>query len=441
MRRLQAAWHRRLDWVPGEHRTRPLRNGIITLSIGGLLLFWGFTHHLPFAGGGDGRVVRAQFASANQVNSRTPVRMGGVDVGQVERVEPGLGRRGSTVVMRITRGGLDLHRDAGAQIRWRTLLGGSMYIDLTPGSSSSSPLGSQEISANKTGSQVDWDYFNAQFSGNTRQQQRRMFSGLRKTFAAPGGVRRTIRALAPTLSVIGSGTDALRGQQRGDLPRLVRATGRTLRALSLDSGTLEGFVSGADRTLAVTAGHRVALGEAIALSPPALQSTTLTMNRVVSTLDRLDPLVARLRPGARRLAPAARALRPGLDAAERLLRHARPLLRTAPTVLRNLAAMSRQGVPLVHGLDPTVIRLRDQLLPFLDRTDTETGLRNYQAIGPFFSTLDGGASEFDGSGYFLHFMTGGAPDSLLLPCDNGLDPTQTSRCNVVNEVLKNIFGP
>jgi hypothetical protein len=178
----------------------------------------------------------------------------------------------------------------------------------------------------------------------------------------------------------------------------------------------------------------------IALSPAALDSTTVTMRRLHTTLDHLDPLVAQLRPGARRLGPATRALRPGLDETERLLRASVPVLRaTGPTMTR-LAAMGRQGVPLVRGLRPTLDRLDAELLPWLRQRDPDTRLLNYQSIGPFFASLGSIGGEFDDNGYMLHFATALGPDSALVPCGPDLNLEQRKRCDLVNEVFPPMLG-
>ena len=55
--------------------------------------------------GGGGRTLTADFAQANEVNDSTPVRVGGVAVGTVERLDPGPAHT-TILVMRITQPGL-----------------------------------------------------------------------------------------------------------------------------------------------------------------------------------------------------------------------------------------------------------------------------------------------------------------------------------------------
>jgi ABC-type transporter Mla subunit MlaD len=150
--------------------------GIAVMALGVLLLAIAFTGHAPLLGGSSGRTVTARFAQANEVDNSTPVRVGGVDVGHVLSLKAGPGNT-TDIVMSISGAGVRLHSDASAQIRWRTLLGGSMYIDLNPGSASAPPL-DEAISLSRTGSQVDWDQFNAQLPTGARPQLQREFKGV-----------------------------------------------------------------------------------------------------------------------------------------------------------------------------------------------------------------------------------------------------------------------
>jgi phospholipid/cholesterol/gamma-HCH transport system substrate-binding protein len=338
------------------------------------------------------------------------------------------------------RTGVELHRDASAQIRWRTLLGGSMYIDLSPGSPSA-PLLNGPIPVGQTGTQVDWDQFNDQFVGATRSALRQTLGGFRQGLAAPRATAHTLATLGPALALAGRGLEPFRGQQIGEIPRLIETSATVATALSSGDGALGRLVDGAARTFAVTSQQRVALQQTVALSPPALASTTATMHQLDATLNELDPLVTRLRPGVRELAPAMDVLRPALLRTTTVLGDAVPLLTTARPAFSSLAAISSAGVPLIAGFTPVVRRLNNQLIPFLRRTDPDTHLRNYEAIAPAAAALDSAAGQHDGSSYALHFDSGtGGASSLLLPCDIGLQGAQLQQCSLANQVLGLVFA-
>jgi virulence factor Mce-like protein len=375
-----------------------------------------FSGGLPFLGGSGGRTVVARFAQANEIDASTPVRVGGVDVGHVRSLKAAPGN--TTDVALAVDAGVPLHADASAEIRWRTLLGGSMYIDLHPGSPSAAPL-EGVIPLSRTGSQVDWDQFNSQLSTSARPQLRRMFRGFAAALRDPAPVGRTLTVLGPTLRTIGRGSDALRGREIGDLTRVVKNTAAIVRALGTDTNSLAGLVDGGERTLGVTAAHNAALAQAIQLSPPALDATLATNRVLGQTLTSLDLLIPRLEPGARLLGPTTAVLRPLLGETERTLVHARPLLRRAPPLLRGLGAASEEGVPLLAGLTPIVQRLNTNLIPFLKVTDPDTRLKLYETFGPFASALGSAFSGYAANGYVYNFNVQLDTGSVVLPCDTG----------------------
>ena len=305
-----AALRRRLDVVPSQHKTRPVLLGSVVIIFVVLALYSAAARNIPLINGKPGDELRIEFTAANQVSNRTVVRVGGIDVGRVDKVEPGSDPyRTSLVSVRITDDNVDVKRDATAKIRWRTLFGGLMYIDLDPGSSAAASLGDDAIPARQTSTQVELDQFLQPYDGNTDEAQRAVLKGLNATFADPRGIRRTVNALSPNLSQIERGLEPLRGQRGTELRELVAATSRTVSGLD-DPDAVEALVTGANRTLAVTAQRRADLGRLLELSPPSLDSTFTTMRRLRTTLGHLDPLAARLRPGRARSSPPRAPRRP-----------------------------------------------------------------------------------------------------------------------------------
>lgn len=424
-----------VDTVPGGHRPHPLRAGVAALLVLAVALVVAFGGWRPWAG--DGRTVRAEFTTADQlVPGRTPVRVAGVQVGEVRAVEPA-GRDDRTVVVLALRDDdIRVARDATAHIRIRTVLSGTRYVDLVPGSPSAPPLGDRTIPAARTTSQVDWDDVTQVFEPEVRRAHQGLLRGLREALADPTLTRRGLDATGPGLAALDAGLRPLTGRRAGDLARLVRSTGRVTRALTADRGALEALVGDAASVTRATDRHRAALGRSVALAPAALEETTATMRRLHATLEHLDPLVADLRPGARALGPAVRSLRPAAARSAQLLGQARPLLADLRPALRDLAAAGRAGVPLVERLEPVVARANDELLPWLHRRDEDTRLRLFEAIGPFFAVTSSSAGDFDARGHFLHFPITPTADSVLLPCGPDVWPGHLKNCAKISAVLR-----
>jgi phospholipid/cholesterol/gamma-HCH transport system substrate-binding protein len=132
-------WWRRRDEVPviELYRTNPVRFAIVLLGILAIVVYFGFTKHVPFK---HGFRLNAQFATAVNIKGKSPVRIAGVDVGKVSSIK----RVGDTglVSMEIESNGLPIHSDATVKIRPRIFLEGNWFVELQPGSPSAKTLSS-----------------------------------------------------------------------------------------------------------------------------------------------------------------------------------------------------------------------------------------------------------------------------------------------------------
>jgi phospholipid/cholesterol/gamma-HCH transport system substrate-binding protein len=116
-------------------RSNPLRAGIVLVVVLAIAAYFGFTKAIPFK---HGFILKAQFETAVNVHSKSPVRIAGVTVGQVTSIE----RQGNTglVNMEIEKRGLPIHTDATVKIRPRLFLEGNWFVELKPGSPSARPV-------------------------------------------------------------------------------------------------------------------------------------------------------------------------------------------------------------------------------------------------------------------------------------------------------------
>lgn len=428
--------------VPGEAKRHPMRNGAIFLAIIAFILITGYGKHVPFFPS-SGYTVKAVFSNINDLVGGSPVRVDGVNVGEVSSTELNPNGPGALVTMRITSGGFRLHSDAHAAVLWRTLLGGNFYIQLYPGSPGAPQLGGT-IPLSRTTSQVELDQVMEPLNAQGRRSLQTFIQTFDQGFSGNQAVAKTVEGLAPAMQPTGPALDALRGTQPGDLPALVSNTSAVLGALSRSEVDLGSLIDSANTTLGVTAAREAALGQTLDQAPATEQSTITTMARVRTTLDRLDPLASSLMPGSLELGPAASAAQPAFVQLHSLLGDATPLLHQLQPALERLGGAGTQGVPLIDSLTPTVERAQTSLLPWLAKVDPDTKLHNYAAIGPFFSDLDSGAEAFDANGHSLNFSTVGDERSLVdAPCQTYLtDPTAKQKidCSNLFSTLNALFG-
>ncbi len=406
----------RFEPTPGQHRARPIRNGLLLIGLIVLVLYSGFTRHIPFTSK-PGDTVTAHFDRATNLIKGNLVRVNGVDVGEVTDIKRDPSGKGALVKMRVRQEGFKLHSDATAGLYWRTLLARNMYIALTPGSADMPPLGDKTIPMNHTESQVEFDELLDSYDEDGRRGVRTFFKQGDKIVDGPQ-LGEAIDRLDPGLTPVTPAMQAFRGTRPGnDLPDLARSASKTLGALSKDEAALGGLIDSADLVVGVTAARRADLAAMLQRAPQTMRETRQTLGRLRRTLDVLDPVAADLRPGVRTVSPAIRRTTTALTALRALTPKALPALRDLQPALTNLASASRQGSPLFVALKPTLTRLQDEILPFLAKTDPGTKLKNYEAIGPFFGALASSSSEFDANGHVQRFMPGQGIDSVgALPC-------------------------
>ena len=116
----------------------PFRAGVLTLVVILVAAYFGFTKSNPFA---DPYELRAVVRDAQNLKPGAPVRVAGVEVGKVSKIEAVDGGEPATrITMELSEDGLPVHEDARVQIRPRILLEGNFFVDLEPGSSQAKAL-------------------------------------------------------------------------------------------------------------------------------------------------------------------------------------------------------------------------------------------------------------------------------------------------------------
>jgi ABC-type transporter Mla subunit MlaD len=77
---------RRHDELPVVElqRVNPVRYGIVLLILLAIVAYFGFTKHVPFK---HGFRLKGQFTLAQNIHPKSPVRIAGVNVGQVTGLE------------------------------------------------------------------------------------------------------------------------------------------------------------------------------------------------------------------------------------------------------------------------------------------------------------------------------------------------------------------
>ncbi|MHB8693840.1 MAG: MlaD family protein [Solirubrobacteraceae bacterium] len=407
-----------------------------------VIVFGGFARKLLSPGG---RQVQAVFANTALLSAGSPVRVHGVDVGTVAGISVNPGGRSSTVTMEISdSSALPLYRNATAALKWRTVLGANYVIDLNRGTPGAGPLGPSVIPLSHTGDQVEVDQILSALQRNQRQGLQTTFGQFSAALHDQTALAHALGTLATVSPALRDGVAAVRGQQDGDLTRLVANTAALLQALQTPVPTIQDVVEGGAGTVSTTAARQADIRQTISLAATTLPQVTLTLSQLDHSLGIANPLLTRLMPVVPQVAPTVNALTPTVAAANELLQHARPLLASLRPASVALASAARNGRPLLDALTPSIGRVATRILPDLAKVYSQSGRATYEMIGPTLSSLDAAAASLDGVSHFVTLTPGGGERSLdTLPCQTYfVDPTaqQLIHCESLSSALGGILG-
>jgi virulence factor Mce-like protein len=300
--------------------------------------------------------VKVPFEEGTQLAREADVRISGVPVGKVKRVD--LARNGLNIaLLELEPRYAPLPSDARATLRQKTLLG-ETYVELTPGTKSAPAVKEGgRLKAAQVSPSVELDEIFRALDEKTRQSFRTWMQSQAQGIQGRGqDISDAFGNLGPFAE---NANDLLRilASQEGAVQRLVRNTGEVFTAISERDGQLRGLITNANAVFQVTADKNRRLQETFIALPTFQRESRATLRRLDAFARNANPLITQLRPAARelsptlislaRLAPDLKALfrdlgplivasRAGLPATERVLRDLRPLLGRLDPFLRQL---------------------------------------------------------------------------------------------------------
>ena len=414
-----------------QGRIGPFGAGMIALVLILIATFLAFTKDIPFTKPYE---LKAAFENSPPIQKGQAVRIAGVDVGKVSKVEPVGGDSPAVVVtMKLKNEALPIHEDATIKVRPRIFVEGNLFFDVHPGTPSSPELDDGEtIPASQTSAPVQLDQVLGTLQADTR-------SGLQKLLAGYGGalngealpgedddqdpaVKGKTAGQALNLSLDYSAealrggavvNQALLGTDVHDLSKLVSGQQRIFAALDRHEGSLKDLITNFNTTMGALAAEQGNLRETVRELPRVLEAAN-------PALDKLNAAFPSTRAWALEMIPGVRETPATIEAGFPWIRQTRALLE--PDELQGLvddlqpavgdfARFTKAQLELLPVLDLFNRCQLEVILPTgdarIDDGTFTTGLRNYEE---FFQTLVGLAGEsqnFDGNGSYTRFMSGG----------------------------------
>jgi phospholipid/cholesterol/gamma-HCH transport system substrate-binding protein len=363
--------------VRGQH-SRRLPNwaiGLIAIVVVVIASFLAYTKQLPWH---HGYQVKAVFSSAQNVRVKSPVRIAGVEVGEVTDVQPlttdspeyqaatgnqappgsggPTGQQAAVVTMEISDEGRPIHEDATFKLRPRLFLEGNMFVDLSPGTPESPEADSDyTFPMSQTSYSVQLDQVLTTLQSDVRADLQTFldqFGNALIKYKGAQGFRELYGGSAGAYKYTSQVNEALLGTEPHDLSNLIKHLDIVVKALDRNESQLKGLVSNFRIVSGSFAAQDQALEQAVAKLPDVLDAA----KPAFASLNNAFPP---LRAFAREALPGVRSTSPTLDAATPFINQLRHLV--SKPELRGL----------VHDLRPTIpdlAELSQKTIPFLNQT-------------------------------------------------------------------------
>jgi phospholipid/cholesterol/gamma-HCH transport system substrate-binding protein len=389
----------------------PITVGVATIVLLVAVTYLAFGGRAPWQSDYE---IRANVRSANELQNRSPVRIAGVNVGKVKRIERGPGST-AIVTMAIDRNALPIHADATLKIRPRLFLEGNFFVDLAPGTPAAPDLPEGgTIPIAQTAQPVQLDQVLSALRAGTREDLKLFVHGLSKSLDEGGAeaFHRVVPFMEPAFLRTAVTAQALHGQAPGDLAGFIADGERVSRALASRRRQLPQLVSALDTTLTTLALRRQALGESVT----RLDALLTHAPAALTALDRLFPVaravVREARPGIRAAPATLRLANPVLDQAGALIAPAElpALIAQLDPALHSLRVLEPQLGTLLGKLRPITECVRTNALPTLKKPVTDppltTGQPVYRELLDVFTGLASASQNYTGNGPAVRYHAG-----------------------------------
>lgn len=314
-----------------------------------LFLWVAFGGPIPLAP--EGYRVQVPFDEATQLAQESDVRISGVSVGKVKRIELTDGGKAEATI-EIEARFAPIPTDTLATLRQKTLLG-ETYVELTPGSNESEPLEEGgALPELQVAESVQIDEVFQTFDEPTRDAFRAWMQG--QAAALDGRGKDLSAALAELDPFATEATKALRilDSDEEAVSQLISDGGEVFEALSERRGQLSGLIQASNDVFRTTANRNAEIEQIFQIFPTFLQESRATLARLEEFSVDTDPLITQLRPAARELSPTFTDLGAAAPDLERFLRG-----------FGDTIDAGRDGLPALQRL------IDDDLRPLLSRID------------------------------------------------------------------------
>lgn len=433
------------DFNEGIYHRPPLglsffKTGVIAVIVIIILSYFAYTKELPWSD--EGYTATATFADPATLRKTAPVRIAGVNVGKVTSVEPN--GEAADVTFTVDQEGLPLHTDARITIRPRLFLEGNFFLDLRPGSPSAPDLpDGATIPITQTATAVQLDQLLTALQKPDRENLARLLAGYGSALddkpsepdpTQDPAVRNLSGAEAINESFTYGGeagksssqvSQALLGEQAGDLRGLVDATGKVFSELASRESDLRDLITNFNITTGAFAAESQNLEATLAQLAPLAADAQGQLAEINTTFPPLRAYARALIPGVKELPATIRAGNPWLIQARALLQPEElgGVVSDLRIATPELAAGTYNLDGMLQQLGLTSTCITDVLDPTGDVVINDafgTGATNFKEIFYGLAAQAGEGANFDGNGPFLRIQPAGGQLQVSTPVPGGL---------------------
>ncbi len=333
------------------------------LSCFGLLLFLWLSFGGPVPLQPKGYRVKVSVGEATQLAVQADVRISGVPVGKVVKLERDGSRTLATVELQPRFA--PLPSDVRVILRQKTLLG-ETFVELTPGSRTAPKLAEgATLPARQSKDTVELDEVLQSLDAPSRRNLQTWLKGFA---ASTDGRAQNVSDVVGTLpALVDDGGDVLGtlAKQRRALARLVSDAGTVFGTIGERDQATRQIITAGDTVLRTTAARQADLRATVRALPPFLASLRSAAGPAAALSATLTPSLRTLRPVARTLEPTvrgaavlgtqvsatARRLDPVITAARTGLPATRQVLDRAGPALDRLSPLAGDLVPVARLLE------------------------------------------------------------------------------------------
>jgi virulence factor Mce-like protein len=324
------------------------------------------------------------FPEATQLANQSDVRISGVSVGKVIKLDPDGNRTNATIELKNDFA--PIPKNTRSILRVKSLLG-ETYVELTPGNRKGPQLADGgTLDPGSVAPTVELDEILSTFDAKTRKAFQ---TWQESSAAAVAGRGPDINAFFGNLPGFTDKFDKLLqtlDAQEAATTKAVSSTGEVFDALSEREGELRGLVTDSERLFAVTAARNDDLAKIFQKLPRFERESS-------ETLPQLTKFGERARPAFRQLQPAATAMGPAFAA----LNDLSPQFQGLFGQLRDVVDASEKGLPAFDRVLKNLPPLFDDFQPFLRNANPMVDYigKNKREVTGFFANVTAASQARD----------------------------------------------